>query len=467
MLINDVTHTPSQDGPVFPPRRLPLLGKPLDEERRGGEFRHQHRLPNVVDHVALVFILSDSSQYEVGRGFAAVSTGDGRSRATDRHIVLSGSIKTGIFVAQPTYLTMGGFRKRDGTRLVWDGLGLVIAALIGLALFRYVGTLLFAVFVYYATRPLYRRLDRSIDHPNVTATITILFVIIPMVAVIGYVGVVALGELDRFLAESSLKMYRSAFQPYLRLAREGNIGRLRAVLGTGLSGSVAGTLAQGLPSALSRLSSIAGFVFSVLARFFLMLTVLFYLLRDDHNLRRWFYDSVDHDEGIVEYTTAVDSDLETVFVSNLAVIAVAAGVAAATYVGLNALASSGSVVATPVLLSVLIGIGTLIPAVGMKIVYVPYGLLLLGLAVTTATPLWHPIAFLAISFVVVDTVPDFFARSLLSARSGVHMGLILLGYFLGTLAFGWYGLFLGPIVVVLAVHFAHMIFPSLVSDLLT
>ncbi|RZV11308.1 putative PurR-regulated permease PerM [Natrinema hispanicum] len=360
---------------------------------------------------------------------------------------------------------MGVLRGRDGTRLLWTGLGLVIAVLIGLALFRYVGTLLFAIFVYYATRPLYRWLDRYLEHPNVTATVTILFVVIPMVAVIGYAGVVALGELDRLLATSSLETYRSVFQPYLRLAREGHIGRLREMLGTGMGGSVAGTLAQRLPSAVTRLSSIAGFVFSVLARFFLMLTFLFYLLRDDHKLRHWFYDSVDHDERIVEYTTAVDGDLETVFVSNLAVIAVAAGVATATYVGLNVFASSGSVVATPVLLSLLIGIGTLIPAVGMKIVYVPYGLLLLGLAVTTATPLWHPIAFFALTFVVVDTIPDFFARSFLSARSGVHMGLVLLGYFLGTLAFGWYGLFLGPIVVVLAVHFADKIFPDLVDDL--
>lgn len=44
-------------------------------------------------------------------------------------------------------------------------------------------------------------------------------------------------------------------------------------------------------------------------------------------------------------------------------------------------------------------------------------------------------------------------------------GTSLTRYFLGTLAFGWYGLFLGPIVV-LAVHFAHMIFPVLISDLL-
>ena len=360
---------------------------------------------------------------------------------------------------------MGVFRGRDGKRLVWTILGLIIAALIGLALFRYVGTLLFAIFVYYATRPLYRWLDRYIDHPNVTTTITILFVIIPMVAIIGYAGIVALRELDQFLAASNLEAYRARFQPYLRLAHQGNIEQLLESFRSGAGSSITEVLRQGLPSAVQQVASIAGFVFSVLARLFLMLTILFYLLRDDHRLRQWFYDSIDHEQRIVDYANDVDDDLETVFVGNLAVILVAAIVAVATYYGLNFLASGGPVVGTPVLLSLLIGIGTLIPAVGMKIVYVPYGLFLLGLAVTTPTPLWHPIAFLILTFVVVDTVPDFFARSLLSARSGIHMGLVLLGYFLGTLAFGWYGLFLGPIVVVLATHFADKIFPDLMDDL--
>lgn len=354
----------------------------------------------------------------------------------------------------------------DGKHVLWVGVGLVIAALIGLALFRYVGTFLFAIFVYYATRPLYRHLDRVIDHPNVTTTATILFVVVPMAAIAAYAGVVALRELNQFLAASDLEVFRSALQPYLRLVREGNLDRLREAFTGSSGGSLAAVFRQGLPDALGRLRSIAGFLFSVLARFFLMLTILFYLLRDDQKLRRWFYESIDHDDGIVSFTEAVDDDLETVFLSNLAVIAVAAVTAAATYTGLNYLSSGGPVVGTPVLLSLLIGIGTLIPAVGMKIVYVPYGLILLGFALTTPTPLWHPIVFFVLTFVVIDTIPDFFARSYLSARGSVHMGLVLLGYFLGTLAFGWYGLFLGPIVVVLAVHFAHMIFPTLVSDLL-
>ncbi|ELY67754.1 AI-2E family transporter [Natrinema versiforme] len=359
---------------------------------------------------------------------------------------------------------MGVFDNWDGKRVAWVVLGLVLAALIGLALFRYIGPLLFAVFLYYATRPLYRRIDRVIDHPNVTATATILFVILPMLAVVGYAIVVGLRELDQFLATSDLEAVRSALQPYLGIVRQGNVDRLREAIASGSGGSITSVLSQGLPGVVGQLRSIAAGVFAVLARFFLMITFLFYLLRDDWKLRQWFYESIDHDDDVVSYTQAVDNDLETVFLSNLAVIAVAAGAAAITYYGLNVLSSGGPVVPTPVLLALLIGIGTLIPAVGMKIVYVPYGLVLLGVALTTPKPLWHPIAFLALTLVVVDTIPDFFARSFLSARSGVHMGLVLLGYFLGTLAFGWWGLFLGPIVVVLAVHFGEEVFPGLAGD---
>ncbi|WP_049888125.1 MULTISPECIES: AI-2E family transporter [unclassified Natrinema] len=354
----------------------------------------------------------------------------------------------------------------DGRRAVWAGLGLVVALAIGFALVSYLGTLLFAIFLYYATRPFYRRLDRHLDHPNVTATVTILLVVVPMVAVVCYAGLVALQELDQFLAASDLGTYRSALDPYLAVAREGNIDRFRATFASDTGRSVTSALQQGLPGIVGQLMTIAGVTVSVLTRFFLMLTFLFYLLRDDGRLRRWFVRSVDSDEDLVSFLDGVDDDLQTIFVSNLAVVGVAAIVAAGTYVGLN-LFASGTVVGTPVLLAVLIGIGTLIPAVGMKIVYVPYGLYILALAIASPTPLWQPIAFFVLTFIVVDTVPDFFARSLLSARSGIHMGLVLLGYFLGTLAFGWYGLFLGPIVVVLAVHFAHERFPRLTTGVLS
>ena len=63
---------------------------------------------------------------------------------------------------------------------------------------------------------------------------------------------------------------------------------------------------------------------------------------------------------------------------------------------------------------------------------------------------------------VIDVIPDVFIRSYVS-RGGINMGLMMLSYVLGSIAFGWYGVFLGPIVLVLALHFATDVLPGLVE----
>ncbi|WP_435345305.1 AI-2E family transporter [Haloarchaeobius sp. HRN-SO-5] len=356
--------------------------------------------------------------------------------------------------------------QRGGRTAVWVGLGAVIALVVALALFRYLGTLLFAIFLYYATRPIYRRLDRYSDHPDLTTTVTILVVVVPMLAVVVYAGVLGLRELDQFLATDVFQSYRSMLDPYLTLAREGELRRLWSALLTDPERSVSPAVQEVLRSVVGPIQTLAGLAFALGSRLFLLLVFLFYLLRDDQKLRSWFYRSIDDDERLVAFAEAVDDDLEAVFVGNLAIVVVAAVTAAVTYYGLNVFARGSAVVGIPLLLSLLIGIGTLVPVVGMKLVYLPFGAYLLASSLATQRPLWHAVAFLVLTFTVVDTVPDFLGRAFLSSRSGIHMGLVLIGYVLGTMAFGWYGLFLGPLVVVLAVHFGTEVFPDLASRLL-
>jgi len=40
----------------------------------------------------------------------------------------------------------------------------------------------------------------------------------------------------------------------------------------------------------------------------------------------------------------------------------------------------------------------------------------------------------------------------------------MFAYILGPLLFGWYGLFLGPVVLVLGVHFARLVLPELLHS---
>jgi len=316
--------------------------------------------------------------------------------------------------------------ERGVGRAVWLLLGVLLVALFAGALYTQIGTLLFALFLYYATRPLYRRLDEYIDHPNLTVTLTILAVVVPMLAVMGYALLQALNELDQFLAMHSLTGYRTYLQPYLGLIREGRVQRLGELLVKNPDQPLPSGIRSVSQNLIGRASTVLGFVITLLAHLFLMLIFLVYFLRDDHKLSAWFYNSID-DQRAVDFLSSVDEDLQTVFFSNLAIIAVSGGVAIVTYLLLNFVAPGGPVVVIPILLGLLTGIATLIPVFGMKIVYIPYGLYLLGLAVLTPTPLWHPVVFALVTAIVVDLIPDVFVRSYLSAQSGVHMGLILLG----------------------------------------
>jgi len=353
----------------------------------------------------------------------------------------------------------------DAERVLWLVIGLALAALVGLALYSYIGALVSAIFVYYAVRPIYKRIETYSGYPNVTVTLTLLVLVVPMLLVLGYAGFLLVNEIDRLLSGGVLSAFRPYFQPYLEYAQQGEVQRIRdALTGQGgLQGSTVGTALQDL---LTRFASVLGVLFGVLTRVVLMLIFLFYLLRDGHKLRNWFVDAVDHDERIVSFVESVDDDLETVFFNNLAFIVFTAIQASIIYVAFNLVAPRRAVVGTPVLLGALIGIGTLIPVVGMKIVYLPYAAYLGVLAVATATPIWHPVAFLAVSAVIVDTIPDVVIRPYLSGRGTLHIGLVMLGYFLGALTFGWWGLFFGPIVVVATVHFGEQIFPWLADEYL-
>lgn len=359
---------------------------------------------------------------------------------------------------------MDAFSRDDGGWLLWIAVGVLTALLVGLALFEYVGILVSAIFLYYATRPIYRRIDAHLSHPNASVALTFLVVLVPMAIIVGYALFLVAAELNRVLAGGALDSARPYAQPYLELARQGEFQQLAdAISGANGGDAEAAGRAQSVADGMLGVASLA---LEAIAQIFLLSVFLFYLLRDGHLIAEWFYGAVEYDDRIVEFTRTVDDDLESVFFNNLVLIVLTSIASAILYVALNLVTPGGAIVGTPVLLGALVGIGTIIPVVGEKIVYLPYAAYLGVLAATTDTPLWHPIAFLVLSAVLVDTIPDIFLRTYLSARETLPMGLILVGYVLGAMAFGWYGLFLGPIVVVVFYHFSHAVFPWLASSYL-
>ena len=202
---------------------------------------------------------------------------------------------------------------------------------------------------------------------------------------------------------------------------------------------------------------------NILLRLFLLFSFTFYLLRDDHKIAAWLRDSFEDRHGMIdEYMNGVDEDLRTLYFGNLVHVLVIALFAFVTYQLINVLAPAGTNIPVPTLLALLTGIGSLVPIVGMKIVYFPMTAILIIRALRTDAPLWFPVVFFVVTLVIVDTIPDFIVRAYVSGR-GFHFGLVMFSYILGVVFFGWYGLFLGPIVLVLFLHFMRTIFPQLVS----
>jgi predicted PurR-regulated permease PerM len=103
----------------------------------------------------------------------------------------------------------------------------------------------------------------------------------------------------------------------------------------------------------------------------------------------------------------------------------------------------------------------------MKIIYIPTTLYLLiqGALAGGQNSFWIlPIVFLIVSFVVVDTFPDLIIRPYISGKD-LHVGMIMFSYIFGSIIFGWYGIFLGPMICILIFHFGKLVLPEIVGGI--
>ena len=330
-------------------------------------------------------------------------------------------------------------------RVAWGVAGVVIASFVCYTLYAFFGALVVGLFLYYAIRPVYRWLDPQIDHPDVTATLTLLFVGVPVALVLGYAGFLGVREFDQFLRATNVDQFRATLEPY--------VGALTSNDNQGLVGL--------LGNHISDVRSITTAAVNWALRLVVIVTVAFYLLRDDRKIARWFRRTFADHDAVVAFAERVDDDLTTIYTGNLITVALTGLIAAVVFYGLDFLAPNGTGVPFPILLGLLVGVATLIPAIGIKLVYFPYtGYLVWQALRTDTTPLWYPAVFFMVTLIAVDAFPDFIIRSYVS-KGDINMGLMLITYVLGVVAFGWYGVFFGPVVLVFFLNFSREILPEL------
>lgn len=332
--------------------------------------------------------------------------------------------------------------------VAWILVGVLIAAVVAFVLYSFVGAIVVGIFLYYATRPIYRWIDQWTEHPNLSATVTLLTVGLPILLILAYATFIGIREVDQLFAVANLEQLRTVLEPYVDL----------------VSGSEDQGLLGILRDNVSRAQGFASSAMSWLLRLFVMFTLAFYLLRDDYKIAEWYRRSFESQPAAVTFAERVDDDLTTIYTGNLITIGATGLLAVIVYYALDLVAPAGMGVQFPVLLGLLTGVATLIPAIGMKLIYVPYTGYLVWQAVSRGEgALWFPVVFFVVTVVVVDVVPDIFIRSYVS-KGELNMGLLLLTYVLGAVAFGWYGVFFAPIVLVVFVHFMRDILPVLLGS---
>ena len=344
---------------------------------------------------------------------------------------------------------------RSRARLGWwlfVGLLAVVAAWIAIS---FVGILVLGIFGYYAMRPINDRLARRIDSDDLAAWATVLVVMLPVVLLILYAGIQLAVQAQQVLGSTGLLP-----QELLEAIPAEQRGMLQSALQNPLQflsdpaslGQIAGTLA-----------GVASMVVSFQLRLALAITLTAFLLANDDGLAAGFRDLVGGtDTAAFAYAAALDEDFESVWFGNFLFVLLMAVVATATYWGTNVVAPAGLQVPMVFVLGFLTGVASLIPMVVGKIVYIP---VVAALAVQATQAEGTPYAFVGAVFLayflVLDFLPQTFVQPYVSGRE-LDTVMMMFGYLLGPILFGWYGIFLLPMVFIVILQAIRIVVPNLV-----
>ncbi|EMA47900.1 AI-2E family transporter [Halococcus saccharolyticus] len=337
----------------------------------------------------------------------------------------------------------------------------VLAAAIAYVAWRYVGTVVLGVFVYYVTRPVFQRLDARLGSRTLAVVTALVTVSLPALGLVAWTLVIAVGQFSRAFGADVPVELDGLLGPYASATTitSGLEATLRRVLNDPRQ-LLALDLERFLAPVIDAVAASFGTLVNVGLHLFITLVIAFYLLRDDYRIAQWGRSTFVSEGGVTEaYLSAMDRDLKNVYFGNV-LNALATGIlGVVVYVTLNLFAPETVRVPEPVLVGLLVGVGSLVPLIGMKIVWVPLAVVLfVDALVTDPETLWFPTAFALVSVAIVDYIPDQLLRPYVSGRS-LHVGLVMLAYTFGPLLFGWYGIFLGPLILVVVFEFARTLFP--------
>lgn len=332
---------------------------------------------------------------------------------------------------------------------------LTLFAVVAYVAMRFIAVIVFAVFLYYAVRPIFRSLERFGLPRRPRAGLALVLFGVPFVLLVGYtIAIIALE------AQTLLETYDvqgPVFAQTLEQVGVGDFEELQAILSGAISQASLSVIGVSFLGAISVLSS-------AFVQLLILVVLTYYMLVDGPRFVSWLLDRFDESGVMGEYVRAVDPELSMTLFGNIVNVFVTAIVGIATFYVYNFFAPAAVAVPFPELMGALAGVGSLIPVVGIKLVYLPItALLAMNAWVSGDLSLLVPVGvLLVVSAVIVDFIPDFFIRAHISGDQ-THTGMLLVSYVVGPVVFGFYGLFLLPIVLILVINATHVLVPYVLS----
>ncbi len=363
----------------------------------------------------------------------------------------------------------------------WIILGLILILVLLWVAWPFVNVLFYAIFLYYATRPLKLKLKPYIKNETLLVTTCMFLLVLPILIIVAYTLLLAVAQFNGVaqsvglqslqegpLANMSVVVSNIQHTISINDIKSGNFSSIVSQSWyqtlSGYSGSIAGI--QGI------LYSTGMTIINLTFKVFLMIIIAFYMLREDNTLIIWFKSTFpalvqERDGLLVRYMKAVDNDLQKIFFGNILSIVFFAFLAVFLFTILNTFSPDPTLsIPSPILLGILCGVSALLPLVGMFVITVPmfiYILIQALMAGTLIANLGYFVLMVLVVLLLLQVLPGFFIGPMM-ARSQVNTGLLMFAYILGPIVFGIAGIFIGAIVLVLLTQYFKIIVPQLAKD---
>ncbi|MCT9097614.1 AI-2E family transporter [Haloarchaeobius sp. HME9146] len=347
--------------------------------------------------------------------------------------------------------------------LGWWTFGLFVAGLLLYVSYRFLGLLSFALFLYYFGRPIRRRLETHVS-VDLATTLTVFAIMAPFVLILVVFVVVLAGQVLQ-LSEGGFDWVDELLAEFGSVTEVTSVQQLVDRVVTFVESQPRGELVS---STIDVATGAAG----AFTQFFFHVTLLFVivslLLRKDKAIGRWVRTNLADGESVAyDYFESVDRELEKIYFGQMLTIFAVMVLGWLFYSLLNAVAPPGVAIPFPLLMGLLTGVGSFIPLIGRSIVYVPLTLYVGVQALLVEIGyLWFPVLVLLGGLFGLDVVIRYGVRPYLAGQT-VSPPVMLVAYLLGAAIFGWYGVFLAPLVLVVVLRFVTLVFPKLVHGDLT